>query len=396
MKNRSTTRRTMMGRTAGVFGAMLGGAAAAACGPTGQPGAPQAAKEPVTIRVVARQAQEADMWPIRLPAFEEKYPNITVQPELSAGNIREKINTEVAAGTIGDVVHTHPSAAQPQILYLGGSMRALDDLIAKDKIKLDQWFQVAVDAGRLDGKVISLPFKGKMGRIAFYFNVTLFEQAGLQPPNNSWTVDQVMEAAAKLTTGTGETKQWGLATHLPKGQSTFTASVRRWNAETYDKTMLKCLLDSAQAQESCQWYYDMYHKRRVADPAGSESKIFLAGRGAMWFNTDYNRKTSIHPAAEQQGFKYSAALAPKGPTGRRGGMWISDAMQISTITQHPEEAWKLLLWLTNKETGLALAQQTSAGVSTTPGARPDVYNDPKFLDHPVYPRLLQELDRDAT
>src|SRR3954447_25155284 len=97
----------------------------AACGgaTTGGETQPAAAKKDVIIKVTARLTNEADVWPIRVPQFHEKYPNVTIQPDLHAGDIQEKIATLIASGDIGDVVHTHFSAAQPQRLYLGKSMR---------------------------------------------------------------------------------------------------------------------------------------------------------------------------------------------------------------------------------------------------------------------------------
>ena len=131
------------------------------------------------------------------------------------------------------------------------------------------------------------------------------------------------------------------------------------------------------------------------DPLANRRSSSSEGKAAMLLNLDFNQKTSIHPAAQAQGFTYSATLVPKGPTGRRGGIWIPDALQLSASTPNPDEAWLALKWFTDKDTGLALALQRSQGTSTTPGARPDVYNDPRFLNHDVFPKLLQELDRDA-
>jgi ABC-type glycerol-3-phosphate transport system substrate-binding protein len=333
------------------------------------------------------------MWPIRVPAFHEKYPNITIDPDLHAGNIQEKIATLIAAGDIGDVVHTHPSAAQPQRLFLGGSMRALDAFVAKDKLDLKQWYPQAIDAGRLDGKLISLPFKGKMATVALFYNQTLFEQAGLKPPTLTSTLDDLTEMAIKLTRPDGS--QWGIAGNLPKDARTLTGTIRRWNAETFSKDQKQATLDTAQAQAAFAWFYDAFHKRKFMDPLADASKLFQEGKAAMLIHKDFNEKTKIHPAAQAQGFKYSATLNVKGPTGRRGGIWIPDALQLSTIGTNPDEAWLALKWFSNHDTGLALAQQQSQGSSTTPGARPDVYGDPKFLNHEIFPKLLQELDRDS-
>src|SRR5579883_794120 len=161
------SRRAVLGALAGL--AAMPGLLATACGGSSSgEGKPQAAKKPVTIRITARMAPEKDMWPVRVPAFMQAYPYITLETDLHDGDIIEVISTLIASGTIGDVVHTHPSAAQPQRLYLGKSMRDLDALIARDKLDLRQWYPQAIDAGRLNGKIISLPFKGKMATVAFF------------------------------------------------------------------------------------------------------------------------------------------------------------------------------------------------------------------------------------
>jgi multiple sugar transport system substrate-binding protein len=385
------SRRRMLGALAAGSGAW----ALAACGRPSSSGesGPAATKKQVTIRITARQVPEQDMWPVRVPAFHNVYPHIRVEPDLHAGDIQEKIATLIASGTIGDVVHTHPSAAQPQRLFLGGSMRALDAFVAKDKLDLRQWYPQAIEAGRLDGKLISLPFKGKMATVALFFNVTLFEQAGLKPPDLNTNINELMELAIKLTRPDGS--QWGFAGTLPGDARTLTGTIRRWNAETMSSDQKRATLDTPEARTAFGWYYDAFHRRKVMDPLANANQLFEQGKAAMLLHMDFNRKTNIHPAAEAQGFKYSATLISKGPAGRRGGIWIPDALQLSSTTPNPDEAWLVLKWFTDKETGLALALQKSQGTSTTPGARPDVYNDPRFLNHEIFPRLLQELDRDA-
>ncbi|NDE08065.1 MAG: extracellular solute-binding protein, partial [Chloroflexi bacterium] len=298
-------------------------AAAAATTAPAPTAAPTAAPKPVTIKVTARTVSEAEMWDVRIPVFQKENPGITVEKDLNDGDIIAKITTLIAAGSIGDVVHTHPSQAQPQRLYLAKSMKDLDALIARDKVDLKQWYPAAIDAGRLDGKVISLPFKGKMAAVAFFYNKTLFDQAGVKVPDANTTMADVMEAAVKLTKPDGS--QWGIATTLPKDSRTLTGTLRRWNAELLDKEAKKGMLASTEAGAAFAWFYDAFHKRKVADPKADIQKLFVEGKAAMLMNLDFNVKTAIHPAAKQFGYEYSAILAPKGPTGRRGGIWVPDA-----------------------------------------------------------------------
>ena len=396
MIHQSFTRRRTLATVAGATGLL-----AAACGApstgtttgTGTTAQPAAqAKKPATIRVTARQAQEADMWPIRVPQFTEKYPHLKLEPDLHAGNIQEKQAALIAAGELGDVAHTHFSAAQPQRLYLGKSMVALDSHIARDKIDLKGWYPMAIDAGRVDGKVIALPFKGKMATVSLFYNQSLIEQNGLKPPTLNTTLDDLAEMAAKLTKPDGS--QWGLVGARFNSTRNLTCVLRRFGAEVFDAQQKKATLDTAAARAGWAWYYDAFHRRKFMTITDAQ-KLFREGKAAMQIHYDYNDKTNIQKAAETAGFKYSATMIPKGPTGKRGGVWIPDGLQLYSGSKNPDEAFTALVFLANKETGLELAQQQSPGVSTTPGARPDVYNDPKFLNHDTFPRILQELDRDS-
>lgn len=384
----ASRRRVLAGTTSGGITLAL-----AACGaPAGESQPQTQAKKNVTIRVTARLVPESDMWPVRGPQLTAQYPNIKLEPDLHEGDIQQKIAALIAADGIGDVVHTHFSAAQPQRLYLGKSMRELDTFISKDKLDLKGWYPQAIDAGRIDGKVVALPFKGKMATVSLFYNQTLFEQAGVKVPDLNTSLNDLADMAAKLTKPDGS--QWGIVGFMPDVSRNITGVVRRWNAELFDKEQKKATLDTAEARTAFGWYYDALHRRKFMTVT-DDQKLFREGKAAMMIHRDYNEKTTIHPAAQSQGFKYSATMIPKGPTGRRGGVWVPDGMQVSSSSKNPDEAWIALKWFTDHDTGLALALQKSTGVSTTPGARPDVYNDPKFLSHDVYAKILQELDRDS-
>ncbi len=64
----------------------------------------------------------------------------------------------------------------------------LDALIAKDKLDLKAWYPQAIEAGRLDGKIISLPRQRPAG-VALFFNETLFEQGDKAPDLNTTVTD---------------------------------------------------------------------------------------------------------------------------------------------------------------------------------------------------------------
>src|SRR5688572_3409182 len=228
-------------RVIGTGAAATGALAVAACGAPAAEQPSAASKAPATIRVIARTASEADMWPIRIPQLEQKHPNIKINLELIAGTdgggVQAKTDTYLAAGEILDVVHTHFSAAQPQRLYLNGSMRELDSFIAKDKLDLKQWYPQAIDAGRVEGKVIALPFKGKMATVGLFYNETLFQAAGVKVPDLNTTLNDLADMATKLTKPDGS--QWGIAAMPFRSARNVTGVIRRWNGELFDKDQKK-------------------------------------------------------------------------------------------------------------------------------------------------------------
>jgi ABC-type glycerol-3-phosphate transport system substrate-binding protein len=198
--------------------------------------------------------------------------------------------------------------------------------------------------------------------------------------------------AVKLTKPDGS--QWGLAGFMPDSSRNVTGVVRRWNGELFNKDQTKATLDTNEARAAFAWYYDALNRRKFMTVT-DDQKLFQQGKVAMQVHRDYNEKTTNYPASQSQGFKLGATMIPKGPTGRRGGVWIPDGMQISSSSPNQDEAYLVLKWFTDHDTGLALALQKGQGSSTTPGARPDVYNDPKFINNDAFPKVFQELDRDS-
>ncbi len=384
------SRRRIVGST------FAGGAALAlaACGAAGSRGTSSAkSAAPSTVTFHWSGASEVEMVEKRVPMFSEQHPNIKVNLEPYKGD--DALMTMATAGSLGDVLTLSASAGLPAVLYVRKVVTPLDPFITKDKLDLKQWFPSLVEAARVDGKQIAIPFNGKTARVAVFYNKTLFDKAGIKYPDENWTADQYMDAAAKLTKGDGAEKEWGMATHFKTDQSYVTAFVRRWNGDLFDKEGKKARLDTPEARAAFQWAWDMYHNKRVAPISGDETKLFQSGRGAIMLHRDFNQKNATTTAAKAQGFEYGATFGPKGPTGRRGGLWTYRAGQLSTTSKSKDAAWELMKFMCDKESGVMLALQTAPGTSTTGGGRPDVYGDSRLLNHPSAPRQVQEAERDS-
>jgi multiple sugar transport system substrate-binding protein len=362
----------------------------AACGaPAGQAGSKSAAPATVVFHWIG--ASEQEMVEKRTPVFMQEHPNIKVDLQPYDGDA--KLMTLVSSGTLGDVSTLSASAGLPSVLAVRKVMTALDPFIAKDKLDLKQWFAPVIEASKVDGKQIAMPYNGKMARVAVFYNKSMFDKAGIKYPDEKWTVDQYMDAAVKMTRA--EAGEWGMATHFKTDQSYVIAYLRRWGGDLFDKAGKKATLETPEARAAFQWAWDMYHNKKVAPTTGDETKLFQSGKGAIMLHRDFNQKNATTTAAKSAGFEYGASFGPKGPTGRWGGLWTYRAAQLSAASKFKDAAWELIKFMCDKESGVTLALQTAPGTSTTGGARADVYSDPRLLSHPSAPRQVQEAERDS-
>jgi multiple sugar transport system substrate-binding protein len=334
-----------------------------------------------------------EMAGVRLPAFEQRFPNVQVQYD-NPPDYGTKLFVLAAAGSLGDVAMSYTNTGQFHFMAQNDVFAPHDPLVARDKYDLKQFYDLAVQALRIDGKLYTLPFKGQIARLFAFYNVDLFEARGVRPPTSSWTYDDLLDAATRLHQGSGEAVDtWGYAGAW-KELTTMIGSVRPWGGEILSPDGKRALTASAPVKAALAYHYDLALKRRVGglttqiDP----NEIFYQGKAAILGRVNAGTAGTIFQRAESR-FRWGATRMPKGTSGKRGGMWLPGTMSVTKHTKHQDEAWALTQWLCDKESGIALAMQRKG--SSTPGARPDVYGDPRLLNREGYPPNVGEEQRQA-
>ena len=378
----------------------LGGSGAAlavaACGapPSGSSGsAPAASKGPVALVLNGTDAEFGEMAAERLPLFEQKYPNVKVQYD-NPPDYGTKLFVLAAAGSLGDVAMSYTNQGQYHFLAQNDVFAPHDPLIARDKYDLKQFYDLAVQALRIDGKLYVLPFKGQIARLFAFYNVDIFEKGGVRVPTSSWTYNDLMDAATRLHRGSPDNVEtWGYAGAW-KELTTMIGSVRPWGGEIISADGKKALTNTNAVKESLNYHYDLAQKHRVAgltttiDP----NETFYQGKAAILGRVNAGTAGTIFLRSENR-FRWGAVRMPKGSSGKRGGMWLPGTMSVTKHTRNTDEAWELCKWLCDKESGISLAMQRKG--SSTPGARPDVYADPRLLNREGYPPNVGEEQRQA-
>jgi multiple sugar transport system substrate-binding protein len=374
------------------------GAALAACsapsatsGPgAGDGAAPSRSTAPVSVRLIERLDQESQALDARLPVFRTQFPNITVEREAVPGaELIPKLQTMAAADTMPDNAHSFLGSQFYHNFSATGAFLNIDSRLARDKVDIKAWFPEVIDIMKIDGRLFGLPYKGQILSAGFFYNITLFEKRGLPLPSDSWTLDDLIAAAQRLTERAGsDVTQYGYAVNSWGGEA-HVAHLRATNGDAYSKDGKKATMDTPEVLETLQWYENLINRERIMHPINNAAASFVEGKVAMIGRTYFNFKSvELLPKVGDR-FKWDGTMMPKHPrTGKRGGMFAGDAQSIAKSSKAPDAAFELLKWLTDKEFGVALGLQTKG--STTLGGRPDVWADPRILNHPDMPRRAQE------
>ena len=154
-----------------------------------------------------------DTFDTLIAEFEREHPNITVTAQKPQGNSPNpatdtvsSIQSQMVAGAAPDVAQLGFSDLDFTIHQLGA--KSLDDLVGKDEVQRNfdgashPYAATARTLADWDGTTYGVPFV--FSTPVFYYNASLFEQAGLDPAKPPTTWDEVASAASAIASKTGK------------------------------------------------------------------------------------------------------------------------------------------------------------------------------------------------
>jgi len=202
-----------------------------------------------------------------------------------------------------------------------------------------------------------------MATMVTWYNVDLFNQAGLKPPAKGTTWAQYLELAQKLTVRQGtEIQVYGTtfwrSLHQPPGAFMFMAGGRLFDRP--EDPQGSTFHEPAE-QEGLQYLTDLVNKHRVA-PTGPEEttvggndKGFATGKFAM------NMRNVAINIWEQQMKDYRWAAAPM-PAGKAGQFSVANShgQCMAANTKKKDAAWEFLGWYGNVEGQTTIAKEQNS------------------------------------
>lgn len=270
-------------------------------------------------------------------AFNNSQDKVFVKFEPSE-KATEKLLVQVAGGDAPDVFlcyYVYEMAKKGILLEITPYMES-------SKINTKDYFPWLFDAlkTKLDGKLYAFPMS--WGADALAYNKDLFDKAGLAYPDDSWTWDDFVKTAQKLTVKKeGRVIQYGTA--LPFDHVVLLS----FGARRFNDNLTRCLLDSPEAKRAFQFLVDLGSKYKVipslaAIPKGEQyqtaMEMFMTGKVAMYITTT----SQLEALGKIKGFSWDVGPIPRFGQIKRTGSPGINTMAIYSKTKHPKEAWEFV------------------------------------------------------
>lgn len=296
--------------------------------------------------------------------FNELHPNVTVRME-PISDWQVTILPQIAAGTAADVIWGGTDDGYGGMVAANAFL-PIQPFIEADGYDLSPWPDSMIQHfSDSDGHLLLLPTTNLSFNF-LYYNKDMFDAAGIDYPDTSWTVDDLIDVSRQLTIS-GE--QWGLGFAWSDLYQTW---MRMYGCEfsndatyptdyTYnDPACVEALvdLDGLSREGVINWELGaQFGGLAPGDSAGETA--FSGGYSAMLLSGTWEAGS----IAENSGgaFEFDAAAAPLKPGGTIQG--AAEGYGVYSGSDNPEWAWELLKFIAGPE-----GQQAEAelGLGTSP------------------------------
>jgi multiple sugar transport system substrate-binding protein len=283
--------------------------------------------------------------------FEEENPDILVQLEAVSGrDYYTRLLTQIAAGDAPDIMQIGDDAV-PMFVDKGAFL-PLDEFITGDyPLDTSIYLPGVLEPGQWDGQQWMLA--KDFTPLGVYYNKMIFDENGVEYPQEDWTWDDLLEKAQALTQdtdGDGRNDIWGIQL-----TANWTTGFEYWIAAnggqlvSEDGSQFVGYMDSPETIEAVQFFSDLYNVHKVAPPpadfalwAGGNAE-FDNGQAAMrlfgrWPQAGYKDNPNID---------LGVVGVPAGK--ERANILFWGGFGIFSGTKHPEAAWRFLSYYAGTE-----------------------------------------------
>ena len=323
---------------------------------------------------------EADV----IAGFEEKYPNIHIEPVVSGYNdYHTKLLTMIAGGAAPDVMRI--STQYLPDLASSGGLLDIGEEAEKRGYDLSIYYEDGLEDCSYNGVCYGLPWG--TAPVYMLMNVDMFEEAGIPLPSYDWTLEDFEELVRAFSKGEGENRQYGFAMEVQTDLHPVLPYVWANGGDLLDETKTEFVFDQPEAYEAIQMLADLYQDGcmppetlMVGTQTASVPSWFINDKVAMFRGTAANILT-----VQQANKRFEVWPMPSGINSETTVV-KSNATSIAKDSEHLDAAWLFATYLRGDE-GESIYMEAKR---VPPSIKGDKYWD-LYLGNGEYPTNIKEV-----
>jgi multiple sugar transport system substrate-binding protein len=308
--------------------------------------------------------------------FMKLHPNVHVTVlTIPATAYDQKVQTMVAGGTPPDIFNSG-DVQIPNIVSKNFALNLLP-YVHRDHYSLSDFYPQVVQGLTFNNELVGLT--DNWDTQVMYYNANLFQKAGIAPPTPSWTWSDFLNAARRLTSGSGTSKTYGAA--FDNWFAPYYDQVWEWGGDPYGTTGKTCGLASPQSIAAFQSIVDLYKSGSSPTPSqfanqGAE-QLFLGGHVGMLLGEG---RWAAYDMRSVNRFLWKVAPIPLGPHGRANFFHLS-MFAITRTSHNPDAAWAFLKFMVSPQ-GIRSGLTAMQGIPS----RRSIATSPSFTQNPFVVR----------
>ena len=316
-----------------------------------------------------------------IKAFEEKHPDIKIEPIVSGyADYHTKLMTMIAGNMAPDVMRIDDYYFYDFIKL--GAVESLSPFIQRDKIDLNLYPKMGIEEATVDGQIYGLPW----GTAPLYMllNLDVFEKAGVALPSLDWTTKDFERIVRSFNPQKDKVYGFAIDTNylssvLPhiwsKGGTLLSEDKSRYTG------------DSPEASSAIQMLADLYKEgympKDTINSGNSEAlrRWFSNGTIAMMSGS----AQEILAIQKIEGIRFEAWTMPQAMNSKNTTVFKSNTISISKSSKQKEAAWIFTKFLRGVE-----GEDLYVRAKRFPPTLNIAENWALYLDPNLYPKQIKQ------
>ncbi|WP_141503866.1 ABC transporter substrate-binding protein [Paenibacillus luteus] len=314
-------------------------------------------KGDVTLRYAVWDSNQAKGLRVMADEFEAANPGIKINIEVIGwSDYWTMLEAGATGGSLPDVFWMHSNEIY-RYASNGMLMNLNDQIGSSSKVDLSKFPQGIVQIYNFEDKQYGVP--KDFDTIGLWYNKTLFDAAKLSYPDETWTWDDLYNAAKALT----KDGVYGMLAPLHNQEGYYNFVYQ--NGGTIITDDKKSGYDDPKTIEALEYYVKFVRDGLSPEVYADSERAEALQNGVVAMGLFGSWNLAGFTANEFLAKNFDVAVLPK--QAKQASIYNGLAHSIAHNTEHPEEAWKFVEYLGSKE-GQDKQAQLGVAISAYEGA----------------------------